>query len=79
MWFLIAQIKRFGTLNATQKTAALYKALFFKKTRKTVRNWPFETKRAFLAIFRQFFLIFSRTGLCRGLRFFALCSVSQNA
>ena len=31
MLFLIAQIKRFGTLNATQKTAALYKAPFFKK------------------------------------------------
>ena len=35
MWFLIAQIKRFGTLNATQKTAALYKAPFLKKSGKT--------------------------------------------
>ena len=33
MLFLIAQIKRFGTLNAAQKTAALYKALFLKKNK----------------------------------------------
>jgi len=79
MLFLIAQIKRFGTLNATQKTAALYEAPFLKKSRKTARNWPFLTKNAFLTIFRQFFLIFSRTVLSRGLRFFALRSVSQNA
>ena len=39
----------------------------------------FEEKNAFLTIFRQFFLIFSRTVLCRGLRFFALHSVSQDA
>ena len=32
MLFLIAQIKRFGTLNATQKTTTLYKALFLKKS-----------------------------------------------
>ena len=30
MLFLIAEIKCFGTLNATQKTAALYKAPFLK-------------------------------------------------
>ena len=35
MWFLIAQIKRFGTLNATQKIAALYTAPFLKKIGKT--------------------------------------------
>ena len=29
--------------------------------------------------FWQFFLIFSKTVLCKGLRFFALRSVSQNA
>ena len=55
---LIAQFKRFGTLNAMQKTVALYKAPFSKKSRKTARNWPFLTKKAFLTIFRQFFLIF---------------------
>ena len=79
MLFLIAQIKRFGTLSATQKTAALYKAPFLKKSRKTARNLPFLTKNAFLTIFRQFVLIFSRTVLYRGLWFFALRSVSQNA
>ena len=31
MLFLIAQIKRFGTLNATQKTVALYEAIVFEK------------------------------------------------
>ena len=35
MWFLIAEIKRFGTLNAAQKTTALYKAPFLKKIGKT--------------------------------------------
>ena len=45
---LIAQNKRFGTLNATQKSTALYKAPFLKKSRKTARNWPFLTNRAFL-------------------------------
>ena len=54
MWFLIAQIKPFGTLNATQKTAALYKAPFLKKSRKTARNGPFFTKNAFLTIFGSF-------------------------
>ena len=43
----IAQIKRFGTLNPTQKIAVLYKALFLKTLRKTARNWPFLTKNAF--------------------------------
>ena len=57
---LIAQKKRFGTLNATQKIAALYKAPFLKKSRKTARNWLFLTKNAFLTIFRQFFQIFLR-------------------
>ena len=55
MLFLMAQIKRFGTLNTAQKTAALYKAQFLKKSRKTARNWPFLTKNAFLTIFIQFF------------------------
>ena len=79
MLFLIAQIKSFRSLNATQQTAALYKAPFLKKSRKTDRNWLFLTKNAFLTIFRQFFLIFSRTVLSRELRFFVLRSVSQNA
>ena len=79
MLVLIAQIKRFGTLNAAQKNAALYKAPFLKKTRKTAKIGPFLTKIAFLTILKQFFLIFSKTLLCRGLRFFALLSVSQSA
>ena len=37
------------------KNAALYKALFLKKSRKTSRNWPFLTKKLFWTIFRQFF------------------------
>ena len=36
MLFLIAQIRRFGTLNATQKNAALYTAPFLKKSGKSV-------------------------------------------
>ena len=38
MMFLIAQIKRFGTLNAMQKTAALYKAQILKKSGKLPKN-----------------------------------------
>ena len=55
MLVLIAQIKRFGTPNATQKTAALYKAPFLNKTRKTAENWPFLTKHAFLIFFKAVF------------------------
>ena len=39
MLFLIAQIKRLGTLNATQKTSALYTALFLKKSGKTAQKY----------------------------------------
>ena len=60
MLFLISQIKRFGTLNATQKTAALYKAPFLKKSMKTDKNWLFLTKNAILTIFRQFFWFFQK-------------------
>ena len=45
-FFLIGQIERFGKLNATQKTTALYKAPFLKKSRKTAKNWLFLTKNA---------------------------------
>jgi hypothetical protein len=38
MLFLIAQIKRFVTLNATQKTAALYTTPFLKKSGKTAKK-----------------------------------------
>jgi hypothetical protein len=55
MLFLIAQIKRFGTLNATQKNAALFKAPFMKKIRKNclkiVKNAFFVKNGQFLAVF----------------------------
>ena len=54
----IAQIKRFGTLNETQKTTALYKVPFLKKSRNTARNWLFKKTNAFLPIF-----IFIQQGL----------------
>ena len=72
---LIAKIKRFGTLNATQKTAALYKAPFLKNQGKLPEAGRFNKKKGMFTIFRKFFLIFSRTVFCRGLRFFALSSV----
>ena len=72
MLFLIAKIKRFGTLNATQKNAALYKAPFLKKIKKNCQKLAVLNKNAFLTIFMQFFLIFSKTVLCRGLRFFCV-------
>ena len=34
MWFLIAQIKRFGALNTTQTTAVLYEAPLLKNQEK---------------------------------------------
>ena len=66
MLFLIAQIKRFGTLNAMQKNRSPLQSTVLEKTRITARNWPFLPKNAFFTIFRQFLLIFSRTMLCRG-------------
>ena len=57
MLFLIAQIRRFGTLNATQKTAALYKALFFKNQEKLQEIGRFHKKGIFdyfLAVFPDF-------------------------
>ena len=62
MLFLIAQNKRFGTLNATQKTKALYKAPFWKKIRKNILNI---VKNAFYVKNGQFlalFLIFFKNG-----------------
>ena len=58
MLFLIAQIKGFGTLSATQKTAALYKAPFLKKSRKLPKNGLFYQEILFgyfLAVFPDFY------------------------
>jgi hypothetical protein len=59
MLFLIAQIKRFGTLNATQKTAALYDAPFLKKSGKNclkiVKIAFFAKNGQFLSVFPDFF------------------------
>ena len=56
--FLIAQIKRFGTVTATQKNAALYTAPFLKKCGKTaeiVKNAFFVINGQFPAVFLDFF------------------------
>ena len=59
MLFLIAQIKRFGTLSSTQKTTGLYKAPFLKKSGKNclkiVKNAFFVKNGQFLAVFLHFF------------------------
>ena len=59
MLFLIAPIKRFGTLNATQKkTAALYKAPFLKNLEKLPKNNQkciFVKNGQLLAVFLDFF------------------------
>ena len=47
MWFLIAQIKRFGTMNAMQKTADLYNAPFLKKSRLCQKLAVFNEKGIF--------------------------------
>ena len=54
----LAQIKRFGTLNATLKTRALYKAPFLKKSGKVPKNSQkcnFVKNGQFLAVFLDFF------------------------
>jgi hypothetical protein len=51
MWFLIAQIKRFGTLNPTQKTAALYKAPYLKKIKKNCQKLAFFNKKSLFDYF----------------------------
>ena len=59
----IAKIKRFETLSATQKKAALYTARFLKKSGK---NCLKKVKNAFsnkTTNFWQFFLIFSKSVL----------------
>ena len=58
MLFLIAQIKRFGTLNAMQKTAALYTAPFLKNQEKLPKNSQKHIFLLSLTNFWQFFLIF---------------------
>ena len=77
--YLIAQKKRPDALkfnlNASQKTQVLYKLWFLKKSRKTIEKtyhvWPFGLNEYFL----RFFLIFSKTILCKEMGFFALHSV----
>ena len=58
----------FDALITTQKTQALCKVPFLKKSRKSAKKWSFFKN----GHFRQFFLIFSKTGLHRALGFFAL-------
>ena len=73
MLFLIAQIRSFGTLNATQKTAALYKAPFLKNKEKKFQKWDvFNKKNAFLAIFRLFFRGFFKNGALQRAGFFCV-------
>ena len=56
-----------------KKTAALYKALFLKKSRKTAQNSSFLPKNAFLTI--SWF--FQERCFVEGCGFFVLCSVSK--
>ena len=51
---LIAQMKRFDALVTTQKTPALYKVPFWKKSRKIAQNNNFSKMTNFV----RFFLIF---------------------
>ena len=55
---LIAQKKGFGALNATQKTSALCKVPFMKKSRKTVQNGQKLSTWSKMTVFCQFFLFF---------------------
>ena len=68
-------MKRFDALIKTEKTPALCKIPFLKKSVKYAKNDNFFKNANFL----WFFLIFSEIGLCKKLRFFALWSVHQNA
>ena len=66
--FLIAQMKRFDALITIQKTPALCKVPFWKKSRKIAQNDHF----AKMTIFLRFFLILNEMGPRRELGFFAL-------
>ena len=79
MLFVIAQIKSFGTLNTTQKHCSPLQSTVHEKIKKNGKKLSVFNKKCIFDYFRQFFLIFSRTVLSRGLRFFALRSVSKNA
>ena len=76
--FLIAPKKRPVTLNAMQKTPALYKVWFLRKSRIRIKNINFgqNCKKCF---FRGISGIFSVTIVCKELGFFVSCSVHQGA
>ena len=67
---LIAQMKRFDALITTQKKPQLSARSYFLKNQEKAQ------KMAFLknGHFGLFFLIFSKTGLCRALGFFLRCN-----
>ena len=71
-----------GRLDYTERNAKNHRPLqstVLEKIKKNCQKLAVFNKKCIFGYFRQFFLIFSRTVLCRGLRSFALRSVSQNA
>ena len=52
---VLDSVKAFWDTDHNAKTAALYKAPFLKKSRKTAKHWPFFNKKCILTILRQFF------------------------
>ena len=72
MLVLIAQKKRPGALNGTQKTIGLCQVLLLRKSRKTLKNTIF-TKMPGFGTFWCFFLIFSVTLLSKDLWNFFCC------
>ena len=76
---LIAQKKRPDALIATQKTSSLCKVQFCKKSRKTLKNYPFLQFWPKTVIFQGFSSFKKKIILYKELRFFALHSVDQDA
>ena len=75
IWMLsyIAQRKGFDALNAMQKTAALCKVPFLKKSRKTGSKWSFLTIWTIFDHFELVFLNFFRNGTLQRAEIFLCC------
>ena len=69
MLVLIAQKKRLGALNATQKTTGPCQVQLLRKSRKTFKNANFPPKFPLMGHFGVFFWIFSLTVLGKDLWF----------
>ena len=73
IYFLIAQIRRFGTLKAMQKTAALYKAPLLKNQEKLPEISQFYQKKCMFDYFQAVFPDLFKNGAVQRAAVFLRC------